>query len=334
MSRAAPLSALVELCHSLRHYLGAGLSLLDVFRHQANRGPSALRDASGGIAKDLGKGASLEEALNRQRDVFPTLFIELAVAGEQSGSMPDVFTELETYYRLVQRLRRQLWSQLTWPITQFILGVLVVTLMIFILGVVNPAFDPLGFGLTGTKGALIFLAIVFGLALSLFFTGRFLFRRAGMGAWLLKRPILGPCLMSMALHRFSVALRLTTGTGMPIGQAVRLSLRATGSEGFSAAADTVVASLEKGNDLTRSLGRAKLFPDDYLDMLSGAEISGRLDDVLDHQARYYAEEAERKLTALTKAFGAVIWVLIGGFLVFLIFRLASTYINMLNNVGI
>jgi type II secretory pathway component PulF len=330
MSRAVPLSALVDLCHSLRHYLGAGLSVLDVFRQLATRGPSALRDATSAMARDLGKGQSLEDALNRQREVFPTLFIELAVAGEQSGSLPEVFRELEAYYRLCQRLRRQLWGQLSWPLTQLVLGILVVTLMIFILGVVNPAFDPLGFGLTGTKGALLFLVIVSSLAIGLFVTGRILFRRAGMGAWLLTRPVLGPCLMAMALHRFSVALRLTSGTGMPIGQSVRLSLRATGSEAFAAAADTVVSSLEKGKELTRSLGRAKLFPGEYLDMLSGGEIAGRLDDILEHQANYYAEESERKLTALTKMFGAVIWVLIGGFLVFLIFRLASTYVNLLN----
>src|SRR5205814_649932 len=144
------------------------------------------------------------------------------------------------------------------------------TLMIFILGLVNPTFDPLGFGLTGTKGALLFLAIVSSLAGGLFVTGRILFRRAGMGAWLLRRPVLGPCLMCIALHRFSVALRLTSGTGMPIGQAVRLSLRATGSEAFAATEETVVSSLEKGNELTKSLGRAKLFPVEYLDMLSGA----------------------------------------------------------------
>ncbi len=330
MSRAAPLSALVDLCRSLRHYLGAGLSLLDVFRQQAKRGPAALRGVTGVIAKDLGKGRGLEEALNKHRDVFPPLFIALTVAGEQSGSLPEIFTELESYFRLRQRLRRQLWAQLTWPLTQFVLGVLVVALMIFILGIVNPSFDPLGFGLKGSSGAIVFMLIVGGVAGVLIVTCRLLFRRAGMGAWLLKRPILGPALMALALHRFSVALRLTSGTGMPIAQAVRLSLRATGSEAFAAIEETIVSSLDKGNELTRSLNRAKLFPDEYLDMLSGAEEAGRLDDVLEHQSRYYAEESERKLTALMKAFGAAIWVLIGGFLVFLIFRIASTYIKLLD----
>ena len=47
-------------------------------------------------------------------------------------------------------------------------------------------------------------------------------------------------------------------------------------------------------------------------MMSGAEEAGRLDDVLEHQAKYYAEESERKMTAMTKLFGASVWVLIGG----------------------
>src|SRR5262245_60094398 len=36
------LSVLIELCRTLRHYLGAGLTLPDVFRQQAKRGPGAV----------------------------------------------------------------------------------------------------------------------------------------------------------------------------------------------------------------------------------------------------------------------------------------------------
>jgi type II secretory pathway component PulF len=65
-------------------------------------------------------------------------------------------------------------------------------------------------------------------------------------------------------------------------------------------------------------------------VLSGAEEAGRLDDVLEHQSKWYAEESERRLTTLTKAIGTAIWVLIGGILVFLIFRIAGSYLDILN----
>src|SRR2546429_10004960 len=91
MSRPSrlPLSALVDLCRTLRHNLGAGLSLVDVFRQQAKRGPAALRPLADAIARDLGKGHDLEYALDKHRTAFPPLFVEMAVAGEQSGGLPE-----------------------------------------------------------------------------------------------------------------------------------------------------------------------------------------------------------------------------------------------------
>ena len=51
-SSRLPLSALLELCRSLKHYLGAGLTLVDAFAHQAKRGAGAMSEVSGLIATD------------------------------------------------------------------------------------------------------------------------------------------------------------------------------------------------------------------------------------------------------------------------------------------
>src|SRR5262245_44526438 len=118
---ALPLSALVELCRSLRHYLGAGLSLVDVFRQQAKRGPAPVRGVADRIAKDLEQGHDLERALKKQKTAFPPLFLSLASVGEASGNLPEVFAELEKYYRLQQQLRRQFWGQIAWPLIQFVI---------------------------------------------------------------------------------------------------------------------------------------------------------------------------------------------------------------------
>src|SRR5262249_32577549 len=159
---ALPLSALVELCRSLRHYLAAGLTLVDVFRQQAKRGPAALRSVAQSIVGDLEQGHDLERALKKHKTAFPPLFLALASVGERSGDLPEVFAELEKYFRLQQQLRRQFWSQITWPLIQFVLGVFVLAGMIFVLGLFKSPLDPLGLGLTGTSGALWFLVIIWG----------------------------------------------------------------------------------------------------------------------------------------------------------------------------
>src|SRR5688500_16515764 len=62
-SRRLSLSALIELCRVLRHYLGAGLSLPQVFRQQERRGPATVRAAAARIAGRLEGGDALETAL-------------------------------------------------------------------------------------------------------------------------------------------------------------------------------------------------------------------------------------------------------------------------------
>src|SRR5262249_14668457 len=147
---------------------GAGLTLHDVFRQQARRGPVSVRPVAERVSGRLGKGDSLEESLAAERDIFPQLFIDLAVVAEHTGQLPEVFAELEDYYRTQLSLPRQLRSQMTPPLVQFFAAVFVVAAMLFILGAIaesrqTEAADPVGLGLTGRKGAVIFLLVVFGL---------------------------------------------------------------------------------------------------------------------------------------------------------------------------
>jgi type IV pilus assembly protein PilC len=340
MSRAAPLplSALIELCRSLRHYLAAGLSLVDVFRQQATRGPAALRSVAADIVANLERGHDLEYVLNRHKERFPPLLLSLASVGEQSGNLPEIFAELEKYFKLQQQLRRQFWSQITWPLIQFVLATLIIAGVLFILGMFHSNYDPLGFGLTGTSGALTFLGIVWGtvaiLGLIYFLLTRSLRRRAKVHALLLRLPAVGPCLEALALGRFCLALRMTTDTAMPISRAAQLSLRATDNEAFAARTDVVVKALDKGEDLTLALARTRLLPEDFQNILANAEEGGRVSEMLRHQAEHYEEEARRRLSILTKVAGYAVWMVVAGLIIFMIFRMYLTYFAQFDKLGV
>ena len=339
MSRAGalPLSSLIELCRSLRHYLGAGLSLVDVFTQQAKRGRADLRAVAADILADLEEGNDLEHALERHPGRFPPLLVSLASVGEQSGNLPEVFAELEKYFKLQQQLRRQFRSQITGPVLRFVFSTLIIAGVLFVLGMLNSTFDPLGFGLTGTGGALAFLGIVWGTVALLggtyYLLTRSLRRRARVHALLLRLPAVGPCLEALALGRFCLALRLTTESAMPIAQAVRLSLRATDNEAFVARTEVVVRALNKGEDLTRALARTRLLPEDFVNILANAEEGGRVSEVMHHQAEHYDEESRRRLSILTQVAGAAVWVVVAGLMIFMIFRMYLAYLHQLDNIG-
>ncbi len=336
------LAVLIELCRALRHYLGAGLTLEEVFRQQATRGAGAVRSVAGRIADVLKRGLSLQDALEREKKYFPPLFLSLARVGEHSGMLPEVFADLEQYFLLQQRLRRQFLGLIAWPALQFFLAIFVLAALILILGVLNlrdlkgQPYDPLGLGLSGPGGALIFLGVIFGtlagIAL-LIWLARRVVKGAFVDRLLLGVPALGPCLRDLALGRFCLALRLTTETAMPIQQALRLSLQATANRAFAAASPFVEGTVKAGDPITLALTHTRLFPDEFLRVLDVAEQSGRLHDVLRQQSDYYHEQAGRRLAFLTALLGYLLWLLIGACIIFTIFRLFSYIMGIYDEAG-
>ncbi len=166
---------------ALHHGLDAGLSLPRIFRLQATKGPPEGRWLAADIALSLEQGEALEDALTTHSNRLPGLFLQMTVVGEQTGHMVDVFRELEEYYTLQQSLTRQFRSQITLPVMQFVMGVLVIAGLIWILGFIaetrgGAPIAPIGFGLVGASGAVKFLAIVVGFIAGVYLGYRLLTR--------------------------------------------------------------------------------------------------------------------------------------------------------------
>jgi type IV pilus assembly protein PilC len=334
-----PLSGLIEFCRALRHNLDAGLTLRHVFRQQGERGPFAVRPVARRMAEKLDEGESLEKALKDERAYFPAIFISLVAVGEQTGSLPEVFAELEKYFVLQQRLRRQFIQQITWPALQLVAAIFVIAGMIFLLAALSPSgkpsWDPLGLGFTGERGALRFLITAFG-SLAAIIAGYFIVTRAMkqkavVDAILLRLWIIGPCVSAIALLRFCVALRLTMETSLGITKGVRLSMRATGNAAFDVKADVVCDALKQGEDLSAALNQSRVFPCDFINILGNAEEGGRVPEVMRHQAEYYDEEARRRLTILTQAASWGVYAVVAGLIIFVIFRIFTSYISLLDS---
>jgi type IV pilus assembly protein PilC len=337
-SKRLSLQSLIELCRTLRHNLGAGLTLRDVFRQLSKRGSLSVRPVAERICEQVERGDSIEEALNAEQAYFPPMFLALAKVGERSGNLPEVFGEMEKYYLLQQRLKRQFISQITLPVLQFFAAVFVIALMLYVLGAIaesnrTTAMDPIGLG-TGAAGALTFLGMVFGtltaLAVVYFVATRTLNRRTMVDELLLKLPVVGPCLMAFALARFCLALRLTHETGMPITSALRLCLRATDNSAFEARTEVVLTTLRGGDELAVALANCHLFPEEFQNIVAVAEESGRLPEVMGQQADYYEEEASRRLTVLTRVAGYGVYATYAVLVIIAIFMIARNYFGPLN----
>lgn len=338
---ALSLSSMIELCRVLRHYLGAGLTLVDVFRKQAINGQAAVRPIAARLAADMASGTSVGDAVNKEATEFPPLFVAMVKIGEQTGMLPEVCGELEKFFVRQRELWRRFLGQIAWPVFQFVAASVVLTGLIWFLGQLpinnnGIAYDPLGLGLTGTTGAIIFFFSIWG-TIAAAWTVQYVLRRSLAGrAWvdrlLLCLPALGPCLRDLALARFCLALRLTTESGISIGKALRLSLRATDNAAFADAAKVATATVRRGDEVHAALATSGLFPDDFLHILSVAEESGTIAEVMKHQGEHYTEEASRRMATLTAIAGGAIWLFVAGTIIMAIMRLYGSYLGNLPTI--
>src|ERR1700693_4685060 len=106
-ARRMPLSSVISLCRALRHSLGAGLTLVQVFRQQAERGTRGVRPLAGRVLVRLEQGDGLSDSLEGERRVVPPLLLSLVKVGEETGHLAEIFGELEKYFLLQDKLRKQ-----------------------------------------------------------------------------------------------------------------------------------------------------------------------------------------------------------------------------------
>ena len=330
-------SALLEMCRAIRFFLSSGMMLRDAMRSLGEQGSASARPVARSLAKELEAGSTFQAALERQGRKFPTLFLALATVGEETGKLPEVMHDLEKYYELKRQQLSQLRSQALFPALQFIAAVAIIACLILVLDMLpkvyingkEQAVDALGLGLIGQNGAIKFVAYVFGTIaaaiLAFVVIKALLRRRAIVERLLLFIPVVGRCLRDVALTRFSFAMTLMLDSHMSILKIIRLAFSSTDNPAFMSKADAAEAHVRRGNSVLTALKDAGRFPAAYLSAVAIGEESGHLPEVMRNLADFHDERAKKGIAIINRFVGTLVWVVVAGFIIFLIF-------NVFNNV--
>ena len=327
-------STLRQWCHAFVHGTEAGLPLVKLFRQQAKSGPSSGRKTAGRIADRLHKGDSLADSLAPERAAFPALFVELASVGEESGRLGEAFAVLTAHFEQSIAARRVFLVAIVWPAISLAGAILIVALMLLILGLLAPvggkAFDPLGLGLVGPTGALIWLFLSCGSVATLVFIVRTVVTsddlRSQAEAHALTFPGLRGCVQALALSRFATAYAMTTHAGMRADKGISFALRAAANRAYSRFAPDAGKQLRAGRKVAETLGAAPpgLFPDNFLDTVETGETTGRIAEVMEREASHYQQEAARRTKILAGLAGVAVYGMVALLVIVLIFRIAMS----------
>lgn len=330
MSRQMGVRSCRDFCRRFGVGLRAGADLLKLLESEAKHGPARQRAAMSKIREGAKDGHAISEMMQHQKPFFPPLLVVMTRVGETTGRLERTMLTLSEHYAQQYTLRQNFIRAIAWPGLQLLIGIGVVSLMIWIMGVLTAPTggemtDMLGFGLRGPKGVLIFWSYIAVFAAVL--GGMYFAFRKNVGGvqnlvpLVYQVPAIGGAIQTITLARFAWTLSLSLDAGINPIDSTKLSLDATDSSYYRSGAKPAEEAIRGGATLSEALNKTHLFPEEFITQIEIAELSGTDAESIDQLAKDYDERAKGAMKTIAGVASGVIWVGVSMFLIFMIFRI-------------
>ena len=303
-----------------------------------------LADVFTDLHDQVAEGVSLDQALSRHPHVFSELTVSMVRAGSEGAFLEDALKRVATFLELQEELKGRVVGAMAYPAFLAVAG-LVVTLVLVIFFV--PKFDELFSRLerqgTGLPLATVILLaasdflIAYGWLVALGVVGLVALARKMLATeqgklltdrWKLKLPVAGPIFHNTAVSRFCRVLGTLLRNGVPILKALEISSASAGNRILAQAILKSAENISAGETLSRPLAECGLIPRPIMAMISVAEESNNLDNVLVNIADRIDNKVERQLTMMVRLVEPVMLVMIGGMVLFVLVALLLPVFDM------
>jgi len=334
-------SELVVITKNMAAMLRAGLSLsrsLTVIEQQT--GNKHLRKVVAGLNESIKKGSSFHEALAEYPKVFPGIFIAMAKAGEESGSLADALSTVGIQMDRAQALQRKIKGAMIYPsIVVSAIIIVAVLMLMFVVPTLTKTFTSLKVDIPLATKIIVALSdfmaahVVTVLALlTAFFVGGYFFIRSRQGSrivlWIgLHTPVVGELVRETFAARAARTLSSLLSSSVPVLQALAITKEVVHAEVFAAVITEAEMRVKKGDPLsTAFIDHSNLYPVLLGAMLSVGEETGEVAQMLKQIAEFYEEDVSEKTKDLSTIIEPVLMLLIGAFVgIFAVSMIAPIY---------
>ena len=299
--------ALATWARTVATLLEAGVPLDRALGFAATHaGHPAVASASADVRGDVQGGATLAAALRRHDAVFGALIPAMAAAGEESGALDRAMATLADHLDEANDLRGQVRSALVYPAIMAGASAAGITVL---LAFVVPRFTAM---LQETGGTLpLSTRVLVGVShvvtqwwwlWLLLALGAIVTARAWLGdganrrrfhAARLRWPVVGAIETSFSTARFTRALGMLLGSGMPVLAALRIARGTVSNLALGAALDRAAEDVSHGVRIASAL--APVLPPLGAQLLAVGEETGRVPDLARQVADTYDRELKRAL---------------------------------------
>ena len=269
-------------------------------------------------------GSSLSEAFDAQETPMPGVYTASLMAGEKSGSLEAVIRRYVTHARIISSVRRNTISALIYPAILLTLSFVVVAIIVL---QVVPEFanfyESLGADLPLATQIIMsvsnvlrsYLWVILFVLVAGSFVLRAWLKQPGRGALLdrllLRVPAVGPIAGKFATSQLTRTLATLLGGGIPLVNALDVSVRSVGNRFISRQIATISREVREGQALSTSMAGREIFPPMAIKMVEVGESTGALQDMLNNVADFFDEEIETTLGRFTTLIEPILLVVMG-----------------------
>lgn len=326
------LNDIVIFTRQLATMVQAGLVLsesMDILAEQQSN--KRFREALDEISDDLKGGLSLEASLARHPDIFPSLYIHLVKAGEESGKLDAVLAKMAESLEKEREFRSKIRGAMIYPI--MVLGMMIfviILMMTFVIPKLTTFYTQSSLELPLPTKILIgvsntfvnfwwALAILFAAALA----GAIHFKNSPTGKltidrMILKIPQIGRLTSLVILTNFNRTFGLLTAAGIPLLDSINIVSDVTENSVYKEGLKDAYKGVESGLTFSRQLLVLPHFPRLIGQMVRVGEETGKLDEIFNKLADYFETESDQMVKNLTVIIEPVVLVVLGLGVAFLV----------------
>ncbi|MBN9418405.1 MAG: type II secretion system F family protein [Candidatus Eremiobacteraeota bacterium] len=306
-----------------------------------------VRLASMEMAQEIAKGHRLSKAMSLHPHVFSKFQLSLIQVAERTGNLDEILLKMAEYEEKSAGLNRKVKGALTYPACIFVVCLLMLIFAPpFVFSGIFPMLKSMGAGLPWITRVVIGLSelvrnplFVLTLAALAYAGGHWLIerfthpqKRLGTYRRLLKVPVLGVLLRSVAVSRFCRSLGVQLSAGGEIVEALALAGQGSQNPVLQEAIPKALASLRAGRELSRCLKETEFFPDMVIHLLRVGEESGEIPEMLRISANWFDDEVDQRIETLASCIEPLVMLIMGACVGVVVIALLLPMMNLVSSL--
>lgn len=339
------LKSLVIFCRQLGTMLNAGIPISQSLHNIQDKADSLKsRKVFSQLYEDVQKGNSLSIAMQLQPGMFPSLLVNMILAGEAGGTLDSAMNRMADHFDKEMKLSNKVKAALIYPIILSVIATSVVLMLVtFVLPTITNMFpaEQMPFS---TKILLAFSAfiihqwylVLLGLII-LIVGGRFAMRipdvRYEIDRMMLTMPIIGKLNRTIYSARCARTFASLYLSGVQALDMIEITGKVLGNTFLVRRFDEVISQVSRGEYISKAIENTESFDPMLGSMLFIGEESGSLGDILLKTADYFDGESETALQRMIAIIEPAMLVVMGVIIAFIIISIMQPIFTMYNSVG-